>query len=306
MRPLISILIPYYNASDYFKEALESIKKQTYENYEIIIIDDGSKEPLLKWITMEDKSFIHTIIRNEVNLGITESLNKGIDHCRGEFIARFDSDDIMLSDRLELQYEQIIRKSADVVLGQIESFPIRVNYTYPLTNKAIRDGLYFGNTIPHPGILIRSSILKKFKYLEVPGCKGLEDYYLWIRLANSGFKFTGISQSVIKYRLSPNQITTQPSILNCKQKAFKYLRSMIKFNHGFAPTENIFKNIFLIMNKKGVINKKSLLTIYVSFLKSELRNYKKLQAESFMLILAIVFSKFFLLVSSLIIQIKRL
>ena len=306
MKPVISILIPYFNAEVFFKEALKSIKTQTFKNYEVIVIDDGSKRPLSDWLTTKDMSFITTLIRNDVNLGISQSLNKGIDYCRGKFIARFDADDIMFPDRLQLQYEQIINTSSDVVLGQIESFPVRVDYTYPLTNEAIRDGLYFGNTLPHPGTLIKTSVLKKNLYLEVPGCKGLEDYYLWIRLANENATFSGINRKVIKYRISTNQLTSQPSILNCKQAAFKYLRSTIKFNHGFAPKENIFKNIFLIMNKKGFTNKKSLLIIYISFLKSESRAYKKIQIEYFMLILAIVFSKFFLLISSLIIQTKRL
>jgi glycosyltransferase involved in cell wall biosynthesis len=306
VKPLISILIPYYNADIYFIDALESIKSQTYENYEIVIIDDGSERPLSDFLTTIDMSCITTLIRNDTNLGITKSLNKGIEHCHGKFIARFDADDIMFPNRLELQYEQMISTLSDVVLGQIESFPVRMDYTYPLTNDAIRNGLYFGNTLPHPGTLIKSSILKKFKYLEVPGCKGLEDYYLWIRLANSGVNFSGISQKVIKYRLSSNQLTSQQTTLNCKQAAFKYLQSIIKFNHGFSIKENVFKNILLIMNKKGYINKKSLLIIYISYLKSELRSCKKIQIDNFILIVAIFFSKFFLLMSSLVIQINRL
>lgn len=302
MKPLISILIPYYNADKFFPEALESIQNQTYKNFEVVVVDDGSKKPLSDWFYNLNTSFKTTLIRNDVNLGITKSLNKGIGYCRGNFIARFDADDIMFPDRLQLQWEQITNTKSDVVLGQIVTFPVNLDYNYPINNEAIRDGLYFGNTLPHPGTLIKTSVLKKNLYLDVPGYKGLEDYYLWIRLANQNVVFSGLSQNVIKYRTSTNQLTSQPFNLTSKQVAYKYLQSKIKFDHSFAPKKNIFKNVFLIMRKKEFINKKSLLVIYISFLKLEMRTYKIMQYQYFMLMFAIIFSKFFLFI----IQTKRL
>ena len=292
MQPLISILIPYYNADKFFLEALESIKNQSYKNYEVVIVDDGSKKPLSDWLYNVDTSFKITLIRNDVNLGITQSLNKGISYCRGKFVARFDADDVMFPDRLQLQYEQITKTKSDVVLGQIATFPINLDYSYPLTNEAIRDGLYFGNTLPHPGTLIKTSVLKNNLYLDVPGYKGLEDYYLWIRLANQNIVFSGISQNVIKYRISTNQLTSQPFNLTSKLAAYQHLQSKIKFDHSFAPKKNIFKNILLIMYKKEFMDKKSLLIIYISFLKLEIRKYKIMHYQYFMLVFAIFFSKF--------------
>ena len=306
MPPLISILIPYYNADNYFVEALESIKCQTYKNYEVVIVDDGSETTLTDWFEAEGVPFKTTIIRNERNLGITQSLNKGIGYCRGMFIARFDADDVMLPDRLQLQLEQITTTSSDVVLGQIKTFPVSLDYVYPVTHEAIRDGLYFGNTLPHPGTLIKKSVLKRNLYREVPGCKGLEDYYLWIRLANQNATFSGINQQVIKYRISTSQLTGQPSNLKSKHVGFKYLQSKINFSHGFAAKEHVFQNIILIMKKEGLINRKALLIIYISFLKSERLAYKKIQFKYYRVILAIIFSNILLLTSSLMIKKKRL
>ena len=93
VEPLVSIIMSVYNSEDYLKEAIDSILGQTYANLEFIIIDDASTDTSLDIIkSYNDKRIL--LIKNEVNIGLAASLNKGIEIARGKYIARMDSDDI--------------------------------------------------------------------------------------------------------------------------------------------------------------------------------------------------------------------
>ena len=111
----VSIVIPVYNAEKYIKEAIESILNQTFSNFEFIIIDDGSidaTEEIIK--SFKDSRIVY--IKNEKNLGLIKTLNKGISIARGEFIARMDSDDISMPQRFELQLDVFKKyKGVDIV-----------------------------------------------------------------------------------------------------------------------------------------------------------------------------------------------
>ena len=108
--PLVSILMPLYNGEKYIIESMESIRNQTYENWELIIVDDGSTDNSIKLIkqfvkqnsNMSEKT---SIIPCNCNKGIVSALNIGLNHCNGTFIARMDCDDICYPNRLQIQME---------------------------------------------------------------------------------------------------------------------------------------------------------------------------------------------------------
>ena len=105
VEPLVSIIMSVYNSEDYLKEAIDSILGQTYANLEFIIIDDASTDRSLDIVkSYNDKRIL--LIKNEVNIGLAASLNKGIEIARGKYIARMDSDDISLPERCEKQVGQ--------------------------------------------------------------------------------------------------------------------------------------------------------------------------------------------------------
>ena len=99
-----TVLMPVYNAEKYVAEAIDSILNQTFNDFEFLIINDGSTDNSLDIIKSYDDPRI-TIINNETNLGLSHTLNKGIELARGEYIIRMDADDISLSIRLEKQIE---------------------------------------------------------------------------------------------------------------------------------------------------------------------------------------------------------
>ena len=106
VQPSITVLMPVYNAERFLSEAIDSILHQTLTNFEFLIIDDGSTDNSLKIInSYRDQRII--LVRNGTNLGITASLNKGIELAKGHLIARMDADDISYPDRLQKQYDYL-------------------------------------------------------------------------------------------------------------------------------------------------------------------------------------------------------
>ena len=100
--PKITVLMPVYNGEKYLKESIESILKQTFRDFEFLIINDTSTDESEKIIRSFKDSRIK-LIKNEKNIGLTKSLNKGLDLAKGEYMARMDADDISLPKRLEIQ-----------------------------------------------------------------------------------------------------------------------------------------------------------------------------------------------------------
>ena len=102
--PKVSILMPVYNAEQYLSQALDSIVSQSFEDWELILINDGSTDRRESIIMDYDDERIF-YIKNPVNLKLIKTLNKGIDYCGGQYIARMDADDICHPDRLKRQVE---------------------------------------------------------------------------------------------------------------------------------------------------------------------------------------------------------
>mgnify|MGYP001807244913 CR=1 FL=1 len=116
--PLVSVLLPCYNAMPYLREALESIIHQTYTNLEILCINDGSTDEtgtVLEEYAATDKRI--TVIHNETNIKLIRSLNKGIDLSTGEFLARMDSDDVSSPDRIEKELDCLLENEMVDELG---------------------------------------------------------------------------------------------------------------------------------------------------------------------------------------------
>lgn len=181
--PKVSVLMPVYNTEKYVAEAIQSILSQTFTDFEFIIINDGSTDNSEAII----QSFSDERIRyfsNKQNLGIVDTLNRGLDLCRGEYIARMDADDISLPKRFEKQVE-FMDNNADVgVCGTYTS-------TFGLEFKIIKSpnnsvqaftALAMGPCIPHPTAFIRNIILLQHKVKYSKQYEWAEDYEFWIQL----------------------------------------------------------------------------------------------------------------------------
>ncbi len=212
MMPEISIIMSVYNGETYLKEAIESVIKQTFKNWELIIINDCSTdatgEILADFSRKDERIKVHT---NEVNLKLPTSLNKAISLCRGKYIARMDADDICLPDRFEKQYK-FMEENSDVALSSCRFMTVK-NGVYAsggaggrCDNNALRAMLLVANPILHPGVIAKAEVMKKFNYDTILTCT--EDLELWTRMAAENLKIQILPECLLIYRLHDKQITS--------------------------------------------------------------------------------------------------
>lgn len=200
--PLVSVAMPVYNAEKYIRPAMDSLLNQTYKNFELIIINDGSSD--------RSKEIIHSYsdpriryFENPVNLGISKTRNKCIQRANGKYIAVLDNDDIALPDRLEKQVEFLESNDGYGVCGSFYDIidgggQVICKMKLPVTNKEIKTYLLFDNCFCNSSVMILSEILKEGLYSE--GFDMIEDYYFLYSI--SKFKKLAILPQVLtQYRM---------------------------------------------------------------------------------------------------------
>jgi glycosyltransferase involved in cell wall biosynthesis len=265
LKPLISVILPVYNAEKYLNEALNSILEQTYSNLEIIIVNDGSTDDSKNIISAySDKRIIS--IHHQQNKGLIESLNTGIKFAKGDYIARMDADDISFVNRIQDQVKYLIDNPSISIVGSHAIFfkedinmPIQ-NWDLELktnTSKEIKKALIWENCIIHPSVCMRSQIAKSLLYKPIQ--KNYEDYDLWLRASAINEKIAKINKPLLYYRVQSDSIT-QKNIRKSNfyfQKAivkFRFVRnSVLKLNINLfvgAVFLTIFADIFLGIGKK--------------------------------------------------------
>ncbi|QQD11925.1 glycosyltransferase [Sphingobacterium sp. UDSM-2020] len=236
-RALVSIILPCYNAEEYVKGCILSILKQSYQNFELIIIDDGSKDKTRNIIEEFNDSRIK-IITNSENLGITKSLNKGISIAKGAYIARIDSDDEMHVLRLEKQV-MYLENNLDTVLIGTNQFVINQNgqitgtIEYPTDAKLLRALMIFQNPISHPSVLMRTQILKKEKYLN--RFEFAEDYCLWSRISKK-YDIENLPEYLTYYRIHQNNTSKKNYIVQRENTALIMLKQLKQI--GITPSQD--------------------------------------------------------------------
>jgi Glycosyl transferase family 2 len=198
-----SVLMPVYNAAPFLVQAMESILGQSFEDFEFIIVDDGSDDGSYELLTRfaQIDSRIR-LFRHRRNMGIVSALNTGLDQCMGEYLVRMDADDIALPDRLSKQIRLMDSNQDIVVLGAAVSYIDAVGKEIGVIRRCNADGPPFaGNPLLHPTVVIRREVLRRqnLRYLE--RFRYAEDYFLWLQMSRFG-TIDAIDDVVIKYRIS--------------------------------------------------------------------------------------------------------
>ncbi len=204
MPPVITVLMPVYNAEKFLKEAIESILNQTFSDFEFLIIDDGSVDNSAKIIRSYSDSRIR-YIQNEKNQGISFTLNKGIELASSEYIARMDADDISYPARLEKQY-QYFRDNPDCTL--VSSWIRGINaageagYVDKLNPAFYFYNLIFTCWIYHPTVMYKREIVKKVgMYRSMYS----EDFDLWWRISRN-YPFYTLPEVLLDYRATETSL----------------------------------------------------------------------------------------------------
>ena len=230
MSELISVLMCVYNTpTEYLKEAVDSILNQSYESLEFIIVNDCSSDDnvleYLRHVSRSDSRIC--IVDNSENLGLTKSLNVGLEHCHGKYIARMDSDDISMPNRLQIQLEymeshpEIALVGSDIVCfgdgieetdTSLAEDPCSDPETYRINSLLQHSGP------PHPTFMFRSEFLKDngIRYRE--DILKAQDYGIMADILKHGGNISKIRKPLLRYRIHENQITAGSE---AEQKAYQ-------------------------------------------------------------------------------------
>lgn len=236
----VSIVMPIFNGEPFIQETLKSIFSQTYRHYELIIINDGSKDNT-KYILKKIKNSRIRILTNTRRKGVAKSLNSGIRIAEGEYIARMDADDICHPKRLALQVA-FLQKNPSV--GVVGTFALLIDahgkeegsIKLPSRNSEIKSEFFTRNVMIHPSVMIRSSLFKKYGLYD-SSLEGAEDYDLWLRF-NQHTAFHNLPYNLLSFRRSKKSISysemkrIQRMAIVARIKAIKH--------YGYSPINIVY------------------------------------------------------------------
>lgn len=210
--PVLSVIMSVYNGESYLEEAIESVAKQTFTDWELIVINDCSVDGtagILEDFAKKDERI--KVFPNEVNLKLPTSLNKAISLSTGKYILRMDADDICLPERFQKQYD-FMEKNPNVDLSSCRFLTLK-NGSYAsggcgtrCDSEAIRAMLLVSNPILHPGVIAKAQVMKDYLYNTSLTCT--EDLELWTRMAKDGLNLKIQPEYLLFYRLHDKQITS--------------------------------------------------------------------------------------------------
>ena len=252
LKPLVSVIMPVYNAEQFLDRAIQSILNQTYDKWELLLIDDCSTDNSLKLINKYSDPRIRLLV-NETNRGIAQASNRGIEESKGKYIALLDDDDEAIINRLELQVEYMEEHSDVAILGgrsiDMDENDKILSLKGSVRNnpKLIKAMLLFGNVDFYNGTaMIRKNFIVDNQLRYRDGCYGMQDYRFYIESSKYG-KITTLDQYLLKYRKHEDN-ETKRNLTKCAKKRAKkfaeFQRESLEMS-GFI----LKKEYMIIINK---------------------------------------------------------
>lgn len=209
-QPLISVIMPAYNAEKYIQEAIDSILNQSYANFELLIFDDGSSDSTRSIIESYNDERIKKIFTDK-NGGVVAARNHCIDLAKGKYIALMDADDIASHDRFEKQLTLLEAGECDVCGSEHwnlnQSTGALKGSKDRHSDADLRALLSVYCTMCNSAVMARAEMMKQYKYdVSIPVA---EDYYLWVQLAAAGYQFANLRERLVTYRQYPEQSSSK-------------------------------------------------------------------------------------------------
>lgn len=266
-----SVLMSLYRKEnpDFFRDSLESIVNQSLRPNQIVLVQDGPITSELQDVVDDYHNYLDIVVLHR-NQGLGKALSVGVNKCRNELIARMDTDDIAIQNRMKDQLLYLNEHpNIDVLGGYISEFQHTVNdekqniRKVPILNQDIKLFAKKRNPMNHVTIMFRrSAVLKSGNYLSFIG---FEDYYLWIRMIKLGFKFQNIPRVLVKVRTSEDMID--------RRKGAAYAKKELKFQCWLKKSGFISLNRYLInlVVRVGIrfLPRRILLYIYLLFAREQ-------------------------------------
>ncbi len=253
--PIISVVMPAYNAEKYIAVAIESILNQTFPDFEFIVIDDGSTDRTWEIIQEYAKKDGRIIaLKNDVNLKNFKTRNRGLGMAKGKYVATMDSDDWSYPQRLERQYD-FMEKNTEVVLcgsfidvcnGQLGILNQR---KYPISDCGIRKRIFRYNPFCHPVTMLRMNIIKKVGWydddLSISG-----DYEMEFRVGRFG-GFANLPEILHKLRTHKNSVSAKYEKKQEMSALFIRLKAQAEYGYAMSGFDKLylavqFMSLFII------------------------------------------------------------
>lgn len=203
----LTVLMGVYNAQDYLREAIDSILRQTFADFTFLIINDGSSDQSAEILSSyRDKRL--TVVHNPGNMGLTATLNRGLQMIPAGYVARMDADDIALPNRLEKLYGYMHAHPEVGACGSaIRHFGARnLIWTPPLTHEEVRVRLLWDNALAHPSVILRREFLQQHDIWYRKEYAHCEDYRLWTECVRK-FQVNNLPDVLLDYRVHPGQVS---------------------------------------------------------------------------------------------------
>ena len=205
-QPVVSVLMPAFNAEKYIAQAVNSILQQSFTSFELIVLNDGSTDSTSQILQQFNDSRIR-VIHLDQNQGLVKARNRLVDEACGKYIAFLDADDIAMSNRLQMQVDFLDRDLADlcgsahysVYEGKSKIRSSKERYT----DADIRALISISSPLCNPAVMGKAAMFKKFPYSA--GKDYAEDYSLWAQLALAGYRFANLKEKLITYRIHDKQ-----------------------------------------------------------------------------------------------------
>ncbi len=249
MEPLISIIIPFYKKKEYIAQTINSVIKQSYKNFELILIYDDPDKSDLKYVKKILKNIKRKkIIINDNNIGAGLSRNLGILKAKGKYISFIDSDDIWKKDKLKNQLLFMLNNKIEFCFTSysiinkknsiIKFVKAKKNISYEDLIKSCDIGL--------STVMLKKKLLKKIKFTKI---KTKEDYILWLKLSKKNVKMVGLDQKLVLWRKLDDSLSS--SVFQRVKDAIYVYNNFLKFNlikstyHIFLMSLNSFRKRYL-------------------------------------------------------------
>ena len=208
MAPEITVLMPVHNGEAFVREACESILSQTFQDLELLVVDDASTDQTVEILESLNDPRVR-IIKSRERLRFSGALNLGIEHATGVFLARMDGDDIALPNRLALQYDYMLaHPEVGLCGGLATAFGMREGLFFrpPLTHGEILSYMLFDCPFVHPTVMFRRDFMEQYRLRYDPTYCPADDYELWRRAARL-FPVANINQVLLRYRVHASSLT---------------------------------------------------------------------------------------------------
>lgn len=253
----VSIIIPFYNVEEYIEECIKSVLDQTFKDFEIILVNDGSfdgSDLIVRRFLEKDECRIKYIIQE--NKGLAGARNVGIRNSSSEFVAFLDADDMLFSNSLELRMS-VISENKDVGLVYGNATVIEGNKIVPMTIKDLNGKYVQGNVLPQmlernyvimPTVMVRSEVFKTCGYFD-ESLKRIEDYDMWLRIAKKNYLFAFVDHPVAYYRIRKGALS---------QNRIELLSTLVSVYDKFSRTQKLTKSEDKIIRKSRKITVKEL------------------------------------------------